>query len=70
MLAENLHKESGPLIVELEKRPEVDFGMKLKCETEMSGNDGGVSAFKRLVLVDTIVPASTADRYHLTKNDP
>uniref|UniRef100_A0A158R522 PDZ domain-containing protein n=1 Tax=Syphacia muris TaxID=451379 RepID=A0A158R522_9BILA len=59
---ENLHKESGPLIVELEKRPEVDFGMKLKCETEMSGNDGGVSAFKRLVLVDTIVPASTADR--------
>uniref|UniRef100_A0A0N4VH75 PDZ domain-containing protein n=1 Tax=Enterobius vermicularis TaxID=51028 RepID=A0A0N4VH75_ENTVE len=54
---ENLHKESGPLIIELEKRPETDFGVRLKVEAQKVG-----SLSKRMILVDSITAASTADR--------
>ena len=52
-----MQKDVGPLIVEIEKRPEADFGLRLRAESRKL--DSGVV---RIVIVENIIPASTADR--------
>jgi hypothetical protein len=61
-LPASLHKVFGPLLLEIEKTPGVDFGTELVIRQQQTTVDGGETK-RKAVFVHSIVPASIADRF-------
>jgi hypothetical protein len=59
IISASFRRMSGPLLLEIEKVPGVDFGTKLAIR-KMPGGEG---RRRRAVVVKGIVPASIADRF-------